>query len=48
MPYKDVLTGIGFVLAVAAFLLSLRNAQALQAIQQSRRADQQKSEDMPN
>ncbi len=48
VPYKDVLTGIGFVLAVAAFFLSLRNARALKAIQQSRRADQHKSEDTPN
>jgi len=37
-PYKDVLVGIGFLLATAAFALSLRNAQVLREIQESLRS----------
>jgi nickel transport protein len=33
-PIKDVLTGIGLLIAVAAFLLSLRNARALRDLKQ--------------
>jgi nickel transport protein len=33
VPVKDVLLGIGFVLAVAAFVLSLRNAQKLRTLE---------------
>src|SRR5262249_37192788 len=36
-PIKDVLTGLGFLRAVAAFALSLRNAQKLRALTQDRR-----------
>jgi hypothetical protein len=31
-PVKDVLVGVGFLLAVAAFVLSIRNAQKLRAL----------------
>ena len=31
-PIKDVMVGVGFVLAVAAFVLSLRNAQKLRKL----------------
>jgi nickel transport protein len=32
VPIKDVLVGVGFLLAVAAFVLSLRNARQLRAM----------------
>jgi Cobalt uptake substrate-specific transmembrane region len=41
-PYKDVLVGIGFLLATAAFALSLRNARVLREIQQSLRSEAQR------
>jgi hypothetical protein len=33
---KDVLVGVGFLLAVAAFVLSLRNARQLRELQRTR------------
>jgi hypothetical protein len=33
---KDVLVGVGFLLAVAAFVLSLRNARQLRQLQRTR------------
>jgi nickel transport protein len=36
-PLKDVLLGIGLLLAVAAFVLSLRNARALRTLRRSQR-----------
>jgi hypothetical protein len=31
-PVKDLMVGVGFVLAAAAFILSLRNAQKLRRL----------------
>ncbi len=39
VPVKDVLVGVGFLLAVAAFLLSLRNAQKLRALARPEKPD---------
>jgi hypothetical protein len=36
VPVKDMLIGVGLVIAVAAFVLSLRNARALRDLRQSR------------
>jgi nickel transport protein len=38
-PIKDVLIGVGFLLALAAFVLSLRNARKLRALAQGKRSD---------
>jgi cobalt/nickel transport system permease protein len=35
IPYKEVMVGVGFLLATAAFAMSLRNAHTLQKIQRS-------------
>jgi nickel transport protein len=37
-PFKDVLIGVGFLLAVAAFVLSWRNAQELRHLRQQSQA----------
>jgi nickel transport protein len=37
LPIKDILTGVGLLIAVAAFVLSLRNARALRELRQSHR-----------
>jgi nickel transport protein len=34
LPIKDVLVGVGFLLALAAFVLSLRNARKLRTLEQ--------------
>ena len=36
-PFKDLLYGVGFLLAAAAFVLSWRNARRLQALEQQAR-----------
>ena len=38
-PIKDLMIGIGFVLAIAAFVLSLRNAQKLRTLADLRRRE---------
>jgi hypothetical protein len=39
VPVKDVLVGVGFLLALAAFLLSLRNARKLRALARPEKPD---------
>jgi hypothetical protein len=48
LPLKDILAGVGFLLALAAFIISLQNARTLQEIKKGLPAPSQDRGDVPD